>query len=150
MFKDARARRAWRLYFLRAEAVLSPLSATVRRELIGDLKAHVEDILANESLDGDEAARLGAALGRVGNPKEFLAPLLAEAVFRAPVQHGSLGMTYRMLALYAGRGTAYFLRTFGLIIAAAAGGAIALGLALVAWTARHARKMLLELIASTA
>jgi hypothetical protein len=199
MFKEARARRAWLLYFLKAEAVLSPLSTTVRRELIEDLQAHVRDILANEPSGGDEFARLQAALERVGNPREFLAPLLADAVFRAPPRHGSFGMAYRTLALYAARGTTYFVRAMGLVVAAAVGFGvtlvalnslirpdragvfqlnseeyqvrivgfgsnageqmltpwmavllIALGLAVIAWGARRARKMLTELIASAA
>jgi hypothetical protein len=199
MFKDVRARRAWRFYFLRAEAILSPLTASVRRELIDDLKAHVHDILANEQITGDEFARLNAALARVGNPKEFLSPLLADAVFRAPPQTGSVAMAYRTLTVYAARGTMYSLRAFGLVVAAAAGIALALaafnsfirpdraglfligddeyqlrilgfggvsgeqllapwtafvligvGLAVVAWTARRARRMLMELIASAA
>ncbi len=126
MLKDARARRAWLLYFLRVEAVLSPLSAGVRRELIADLKGHVQEILANEPSEGDELARLNAALDRVGNPREFLAPLVAAAVFRAPPQFGSVGMTMRTLSLYAARGTTYFLRAFGLVLVAAAGFCVAL------------------------
>jgi hypothetical protein len=199
MFKDARARRAWLLYFLRAEAVLSPLAAPVRRELIADLKAHVQDLLANERLDGDELQRLNAALARVGNPKEFLAPLVAEAVFRAPPRYGDAGMAMRTLSLYAARGTSYFLRALGLVLAAAAGACvmlaslnsilrpasaglflvgedeyslrlfglgktsglqllepwmaallIVLGLAVVVWSFRSARRMLMELVAETA
>ena len=198
MFRDARARRAWNLYFLKAEAVLSPLAASVRKELIGDLQAHVRDILANEKIGGDEFVRLQAALDRVGNPKEFLAPLLADAVFKAPPQHGSFAMTYRTLSLYASRGTTYLARTLGLVLAAASGlivalaalnslfrpdhaglfrlgddeyqvrvmgfgeaggeqllapwaaiALIAVGAAVLWWTARRVRRMLLELIAQT-
>ena len=198
MFKDTRARRAWNLYFLKAEAVLSPLAAPVRKELIGDLQAHVQDILANEKTGGDEFVRLQAALDRVGNPREFLAPLLADAVFKAPPQHGSFAMTYRILSLYASRGTSYLFRTLGLLLAAASGlvvalaalnsllrpdraglfhrgedeyqvrvmgfgdaggeqllapwmavALIAIGAALLWWTARRVRRMLLELIAQT-
>lgn len=198
MFKDARARRAWLLYFLRVEAVLSPLSAGMRRELIADLKGHVQEILANEPVEGDELTRLNGALERVGNPKEFLAPLVAEAVFRAPPRFGGVGMTMRTLSLYAARGTTYFLRAFGLALLAAAGFCLALaslnslfrpasaglfllggdefqlrllgfgasggqqmlepwmaallilaGSALIVFTVRRARQMLLELIAQT-
>jgi len=126
MFKDGRARRAWRLYFLRAEAILSPLTPSVRRELLDDLKAHVHDILANEQIAGDELTRLNAALARVGNPKEFLSPLLADAIFRAPPQGGGVAMAYRTLTLYAARGTTYLARAIGLVFAAAAGLMIAL------------------------
>ncbi|MBP6013450.1 MAG: hypothetical protein KBA31_14590 [Alphaproteobacteria bacterium] len=199
MFKDARARRAWRLYFLKAEAVLTPLAASVRIELIDDLKSHVRDILENETSTVDEFARLTAALDRVGSPKEFLAPLLADAVFRAPAKHGSLSMAYRTLRLNAARGTSYLMRTIGLVLTGAAGLAvglaalnslfrpdraglflldndeyqlrvlglgassgeqvlvpwmaialIAIGLALIAWSARRTRRMLMELIASAA
>lgn len=197
MFRESRARRAWRLYFLRAEAVLGPVSASVRRELLDDLKAHVRDILANDKSDGDEFVRVSAALARVGNPKEFLAPLVADAVFRAPPYHGSFAMVYRTLSLYAGRGTSYLAKALGLVVAAAAGVMIAVaalnslfrpdraglfligddeyqlrilgfgasggeqllspwlavvvvaaGFALVVWTVRRARKMLIELIAN--
>ena len=81
---------------------------------------------SNEKIAGDEFARLQAALDRVGNPKEFLAPLLADAVFKSPPQHGSFAMTYRTLSLYASRGTSYLLRTLGLMFAAASGLIIAL------------------------
>lgn len=121
MFKDARARRAWLLYFLKAEAVLSPLAGPVRRELIQDLKAHVQDLLANEQLRGDELERLNAAFARVGNPKEFLAPLVAEAVFRAPPRYGDAAMVVRTLSLYAARGTAYLVRATGLVLTATLG-----------------------------
>ena len=199
MFKDTRARRAWSLYFLKAEAVLSPLSASVRRELIDDLKSHTLDILANEAAELDEFTRLTTALNRLGHPKEFLAPILAEAVFRAPAQNGNLGMFYQTLRLYAARGTLNLLRAVGLVTAGMAGLAVSvaalnsllrpdraglflqggdeyqlrvlglgtsggeqllapwmavamivIGLALLAWSARAARRMLVELIASTA
>ena len=126
MFKDARARRVWNLYFLKAEAVLSPLAAQVRRELIDDLKTHVRDILANEPHSGDEVTQLKAALDRVGNPREFLAPLLAEAVFRTPPRLADAGMTMRTLFAYAGRGTIYLLRALGLVLLAATGFSVAM------------------------
>lgn len=197
MFKDARARRAWGLYFLKAEAVLSPVATPVRRELLDDLKAHVQDILANEKAEGDELARLNAALERVGNPKEFLAPLIADAVFKLPPQQRNIGMAYRTLRLYAARGTTYLLRSLALATVAATGVVttlaalnsllrpdraglfqisgdewqvrvmgfgeaageqmlapwmalvlIAAGLAILVWTARRIRRMLMELIAS--
>lgn len=199
MFKDARARRAWSLYFLKAEAVLSPLSASVRRELVDDLKSHALDILANGASEGEEFARVTAALDRVGNPKEFLAPLLVDAVFRAPAQNGNLSMFYQTLRLYAARGTLNLLRALGLVAVGATGLAVSIAalnsllrpdraglflqgsdeyqlrvlgigaydgeqllapwmavamivisFALVAWSARGARRMLTELIASTA
>ena len=126
MFTDTRAQRAWNLYFLRAEAVLSPLSASVRRELIADLRAHVRDILSHEPLEGDEFTRLSTALERVGNPKEFLAPLVADAVFKAEPAIGNFAMTARTLSLYAAHGTTYALRALALVLAAAAGFGVAL------------------------
>jgi hypothetical protein len=125
MLRDQRARQAWQMYFLKAEAVLSPLSPRVKRELIDDLKTHVLDILAHEKNAGDEAARVERALSRVGDPREYLAPILADAVFRAPPQTSDLGLGFRTLALYAKRGTVGLLRVVGLLIAAAAGVAMA-------------------------
>jgi hypothetical protein len=126
MFKDARAKRAWLLYFLRAEAVLSPLAPAVRRELIDDLKTHVRDILANEPATGDELSRLNAAFDRIGNPKEYLAPLLADAVFRTPPRFSSVGMTARTLLLYAASGAGYAVQTLWLTLTGMLGFCLAL------------------------
>jgi hypothetical protein len=84
MFDDPKAHRAWRQFRLRAELMLSSVSRSVRRELIGDLTAHVQEMVA-ESPDGEgEYERLLAALDRIGDPREFLAPLIGEAIFRDP------------------------------------------------------------------
>jgi hypothetical protein len=74
---DKRSRLAWRLYFLRAEAALASAPAATRRELLADLRAHVSALLVNGGDAGAERDRLKAALHRVGDPKEFLSPLLA-------------------------------------------------------------------------
>lgn len=121
IFKDRAARLAWRLYFLRAEAALSAMSGPVRRELLDDLQAHMRDILSNDRSAESEHERLRAAIARVGDPKEFLAPLVADAVLKASPKHASLAMTYRTFMVYAGRGTVSALKAGGLVLASATG-----------------------------
>lgn len=119
MFKDYRARRAWGIYFLKAEAVLAPLEAAVRRELIEDLKSHVTEILNHSTGDEDEFVRVTAALNRVGEPREFLAPLVADAIFRQPPKYRNFGVVFHAVALYATRGTSYLIRAIALTLVAA-------------------------------
>jgi len=107
MFEDPRARRAWRLFRLRADLMLSSVSASVRRELLEDLTAHVRDVLENDKTAATEYERLDAALQRIGDPKEFLAPLLAEAVFRNPPRDAGWAAAWRSLGLFAARGSRF-------------------------------------------
>jgi|CXWL01.1.fsa_nt_gi hypothetical protein len=77
---DKRARLAWRLYFMRAESVLAAAPPAVREELLGDLRAHIAELVAGAAEATTERAGLKSALVRVGDPKEFLSPLLETAV----------------------------------------------------------------------
>lgn len=97
MFSDAQARRILRQFLLRAELMLGSVSAGVRRELIDDLSAHIQDLVASDAINIDELARLKAALARVGDPREFLAPLIDEAVFRLP--HRDVGFASAFFAM---------------------------------------------------
>ena len=97
MFSDSQARRLWRQFLLRTELTLSSVSAGVRRELIEDLSAHIQDLTASDTANADELARLKAALARVGDPRQFLAPLIEEAVFRVP--HRDVGLASAIYAL---------------------------------------------------
>ena len=83
MLSDRRARAAWRLFRARAEWMLGSVSAEARKELLSDLEAHVRDAVA-EAPGEDELAKLTAVLAQLGDPREFLAPLVAEAVFKRP------------------------------------------------------------------
>jgi hypothetical protein len=119
MFSDRRARLKWRLYLLRAEAAISSLPRSVRRELIEDLRTHVADLVANGDAASDEIVRLDAALARLGDPKEFLAPLIANAVFGAP--RNTLSMMLLTSRAYASRGAIFLLHLIALILSFLAG-----------------------------
>jgi hypothetical protein len=84
MFSDPKARRAWRRFRLRVELMLSSVSGGVRRELLDDLSEHVRDMVAHGRDGAGEHERLQAALDRMGDPREFLTPLIGEAIFRDP------------------------------------------------------------------
>lgn len=105
MFKDPAARRAWRHFRLRAEMMLGSVSPKVRRELIDELAMHVRDIVEH-SPEGDEAERVNAALARVGDPLDFLTPLVGEAVLRQPHQNVGASQAWRVIFVTAANGSA--------------------------------------------
>lgn len=82
MFTDPRARGAWRQFRRRAESMLSSASPDARRELLDDLAVHVRDMVAHGRDDAGEYERVKAALDRMGDPREFLAPLVDEPILR--------------------------------------------------------------------
>jgi len=104
MFNDPQARRAWRRFRLRAELMLSSVSASVRRELLEDLDAHVREMVALSPESGSELERLKVALDRMGDPREFLAPLAGEAIFRKPQADVGFGSAARATLALLSRG----------------------------------------------
>lgn len=120
-FNDPRSRRAWRLFKLRTELMLSSLAHGVRKELLQDLCSHVQDAISENDGAADEFERVTAALNDIGDPKDFLEPLIADAVFRSNEGRLSLGPIIRTLTTYASRSVSYFLTTLQIVIAALAG-----------------------------
>jgi hypothetical protein len=105
MFDDPKARRAWSRYRLRVELMLSSVSPSVRRELIGDLAAHVRDAAADGPAHAGELDRVRAALKRLGDPREFLAPLVGDAVFRNAHRDAGPAQAWRAAAIALQRGS---------------------------------------------
>ena len=105
MFKDPEARRAWRRFRLRAEIMLGAVSPKVRRELIDELAMHVREIVEHTS-EGGEADRVNAALARVGDPMDFLTPLVGDAVLRQPHQNVGAAQAWRVVFAAAAHGSA--------------------------------------------
>ena len=128
MFDDPRARRAWRHFRLRVELMLSSVSSGVRRELLEDLGAHVRDMVARGPDGAGEYERLQAALGRIGHPREFLAPLVGEAIFRDPGRDLGLRGAGRAVLSMLSRGWHFAWRS-ALVLLAAGLGALLLVLA---------------------
>lgn len=75
-FADPAARHRWEGYFAEVDRLLSR-AGTDGTELRDDLKAHVADSMGATS-GGSELERLDAALARLGQPIEYLRPLLAD------------------------------------------------------------------------
>jgi hypothetical protein len=118
MFDDPRARRAWRHFRLRVELMLSSVSSGVRRELLDDLAAHVRDRVAHDRDGAGEHERLKAALDRMGDPREFLAPLIGEAIFRDPRRDLGFGQAGRALLSLLSRGWLLAWRSAAVLFAA--------------------------------
>lgn len=73
-FTDPAALRRWDAYFAEVDRLLARADA---RGLRQELEAHVVDSMAAAPA-GSEAERLDAALARLGRPREYLHPLLAD------------------------------------------------------------------------
>ncbi|HEX8173024.1 MAG TPA: hypothetical protein VF824_20995 [Thermoanaerobaculia bacterium] len=120
MFHDPKARDAWRRFRLRVELMLSSVSSGVRRELLDDLTAHVYELVAHDDGPG-EYERLQAALERIGDPREFLAPLAGEAIFRDPPRDAGFGQTGRAMLALLSRGWRLAWRSASTLLAALLG-----------------------------
>lgn len=121
MFDDPKARRAWRHFRLRVALMLSPVSGAVRRELLDDLAAHVREMVAYGSDGAGEYERLLAALRRMGDPREFLAPLLGEAIFRDSRRGVGLRQAARAMLSLLSRGWRFAWRSALVLLAALLG-----------------------------
>lgn len=78
---DPAARAAWDRYAAKLPQALVPLPAGDAAELRTELLGHLADSVA--AGNGGEAARMTAAIARLGEPAEYLQPLLAERLIAA-------------------------------------------------------------------
>jgi hypothetical protein len=124
MLKDRRARAAWRLFRARAEWMLGSVASGVRTELLSDLEAHVRDAVA-EAPGDDEFAKVSGVLAQLGDPREFLAPLVAEAVFKRPRPVSRLLAPVQAVLVAAHGGARQATAAAGRLIVFAIGGALA-------------------------
>ena len=121
MFNEPEARRAWRQFRLRVELMLSSVSGGVRRELLDDLATHVRDLVAHGPAGSGEFERLRVALERMGDPREFLAPLVGEAIFRDPRRDVGFGQAGRAMLSLLSRGWRLAWRSASTLLAALLG-----------------------------
>jgi hypothetical protein len=121
MFNDPKARRAWQHFRLRVELMLSSVSRGVRHELLEDLAAHVRDMVSRGPDGRGEYERLQVALDRMGDPREFLAPLIGEAIFRDPRRDVGFRQTGRAMLSLLSRGWHFAWRSTLLLLTAVLG-----------------------------
>ena len=126
MFSEPEARDAWRQFRFRVELMLSSVSGGVRRDLLEDLTAHVRDLVALGPDGASEYERLRAALERMGDPREFLAPLVGEAIFRDPRRDVGFGQAGRAMLSLLSRGWRLAWRSASALLAALLGALAAL------------------------
>lgn len=117
MFSDPRARRAVARFRTRAKLMLSAVSPSVRRELIDDLDAHIQELVAGMPGPDSEFERVRAALDRMGDPREFLAPLVGEAIFRDPPRDFGIGQARSALAYGLKRGSRLTRQAVSIVLA---------------------------------
>jgi len=98
-FETAAARRMLILHHLRVRHLLSGLPAKVRRDLEAGLDEHLLEVFEH-SPAGDEHDRLKAALERLGDPRDFLSPLIGDALLKlGNNRNGPSALLSNMLAL---------------------------------------------------
>ena len=102
--------------------MLSSVSSSVRRELLDDLDAHVREMVAHGPDGTGEYERLQAAIDRMGDPREFLAPLIGEAIFRDPRRDVGFGQAGRTMLALLSRGWGLAWRSAAALLAAFLGG----------------------------
>ena len=77
--RDAVALGLWHEYLAAASHAARRLPVTERQELLQELESHLAaSVAADRSAELTEAARVRAAIARLGNPREFLRPILAD------------------------------------------------------------------------
>lgn len=126
MFSEPKARQAWRRFRLRVELMMSSVSRGVRRELLDDLASHVRDLVDHGQDGASEYERLRAALERMGDPRDFLAPLVGEAVFRDPRRDVGLRQAGRAMLSLLSRGWRLAWRSASTLLAVLLGALAAL------------------------
>lgn len=94
VFADPDARRRWVAYFDDVDRLLSRVGADAA-ELRSDLEMHVTDSMAAAS-NGGELERLDAALSSLGQPNDYLHPLMADEL----IDRGTL--TYNPITIARG------------------------------------------------
>ena len=82
-FADPATRLRWDEYFADVSRLLARAGAEAA-ELRGELEAHVADSMAAGS-GGSELERLDLALSRLGQPADYLRPLIADQL----IEHGT-------------------------------------------------------------
>jgi hypothetical protein len=100
--------------------MLGSVSGAARRDILSDLDAHIHEALQHAQGE-DEFARVTEALKRVGDPREFLAPLIAEAVFRRPRPSNDAALAWQAILLGAQRGVRDLARVIGALALGAFG-----------------------------
>ena len=76
-FEDALSEKLWTGYFKRVKRILKSLPQAVREELLLELEGHLAESF-DQSPGDREPDRLQAALESIGDPEEFLRPLMAD------------------------------------------------------------------------
>lgn len=80
-FSTLAAKRILLLHRLRVRHLLGALPPRTRQALMSDLDDHLAEVLDHLDI-ANENERLQLALERLGDPRDFLAPLVGDALFR--------------------------------------------------------------------
>lgn len=97
--EDGAARRIWNGYFRRVEQMLQPLGEEQKRELMLELESHLRESIRQDA-SGREVERVLNGIDRLGEPEQFLRPLVADRLLKEGRR------TYNPLAIGKGLGLA--------------------------------------------
>ncbi len=75
--QDNVSKRIWNDYFIRVNKVLKSLDQASKEEIILELKSHLFSSIENDN-SSDEPTRILNAIGQLGEPEEFLKPIVAD------------------------------------------------------------------------
>jgi uncharacterized membrane protein len=78
-FADTVTTRIWNGYIARVEKTLRRVPAAKREELVLEIKSHIYESFQNTTTE-DEPNKLLTVLENLGDPEEYLSPLIAETL----------------------------------------------------------------------
>jgi hypothetical protein len=83
--RDERALALWQAYMDAAASVLDVLPVAEREDLLMELTSHLAVSAATGPAESSEADRMQAAMKRLGTPREYLRPLIADSLLERGV-----------------------------------------------------------------
>ena len=118
--EDPVSLKIWSQYFRRISRILWPMDPEQREDLTLEIQTHVLESMAQEK-EGGEPERLLNALEKLGEPEQFLRPLMADKMLGKAARTLSPGAVLKglYLAVYKGVRVALFSLLFVIGYAAA-------------------------------
>jgi len=100
MFTEEPAQQIWESYLKQVDALCSPLDARQRTDIQMELKAHLLESYVQLN-EGDEVSRITAAIGKLGQPEEFIPLWVEERLLEGARPGASTRNLFRLLRINA-------------------------------------------------
>ena len=102
-FSDSKATELWRDYFSHVARLCNPLGERQQQDIILEIKAHLLESLF-EAEQTDDLERLESAIGRLGDPDEYVPSWVEDRLRLATEPGAGLYNLYRLLRVNARKG----------------------------------------------